>query len=116
MAIAFDESFVGGFFGFRRTYGAVARIEADSLATLKRDWVEALDRIGPWRESRGSKATSISFHFVVPPSIADATRSFIGEILISPCETPKEVFGLAVEAVVFHPDGSVSFESTLRAS
>jgi hypothetical protein len=116
MAVVFHEAFVGGFFGFRRTYGAVARVETDSAATLKRDWLEALDRVRQWRESRGAKATSISFYFVVPEPIADETRSFIGDVLIAPRETPKELVGIAVDAVVFDPDGGVHFDSTIRQS
>ncbi|HEV7281082.1 MAG TPA: hypothetical protein VGN57_12835 [Pirellulaceae bacterium] len=116
MAVTFGESFVGGLFGFRRTYGSLARIEADSVGSLKGDWLEALRRIGPWRESRGPKATSISFYFLVPESIADETRSFLGDVLFSPRKTPPELAGLVVEAVVFHPDGSVTLESTFRAS
>jgi hypothetical protein len=116
MAVTFDESFVGGLFGFRRTYGSLVRIEAASVGTLKGDWLEALRRIGPWRENRGSKAKSISFYFIVPEAIAGETRSFLGDVLFSPRKTAQELAGLVVEAVVFHPDGSVSFESTFRAS
>ena len=38
----FSESFVGGFFGFGRTYGAVARFECDCVAALEADWPAAL--------------------------------------------------------------------------
>lgn len=116
MAVVFTEAFVGGFFGFRRTYGAVARIETGSVGTLKRDWYEALEDVRQWRDSRGIKAASISFYFVVPESIADDTRCFIGDVLISPRETPKELVGLIVDAAVFDPDGGVAFETTIRPS
>ena len=116
MAVAFNESFVCGFFGLWRTYGAVARIETDSPGALKRDWLQSLDCIREWRNHRGSRATSITFFFVVPDSIADETRSFIGDILIAPRETPKELTGLMIDAVVSDPDGCVSFDSTIWPS
>lgn len=116
MTVVFHEAFVGGFFGFRRTYGAVARIETDSAASLKGDWLDALHRVGQWRESRGAKATSIGFYFVVPESIVDETRGFIGEVLVTPRELPKEIVGLAVDAVVFDPEGGVPFETKMRPS
>lgn len=115
MSVYFDESFVGGFFGFRRTYGAVARIETESPATLKRDWLDALAEVSRWRDERGAKATAVHFIFVVPVAIANETRSFVGEMLLAPLKLPTELAGLKiVDAAVFDPDGGLPFEATIR--
>jgi hypothetical protein len=65
--VHFSESFVGGFFGFRRTHGAVARFESGSAAELEADWPAALRDTAAWRSRRRERATALHLYVQVPP-------------------------------------------------
>lgn len=98
----FDESFVGGFFGFGRTYGAVARLECALTTDFEADWQEALRATAAWRVSRARRATALHIHFLVPPPLAwDAMAFAAARVVVPPAALPEELRGLALIVLVF---------------
>jgi hypothetical protein len=111
----FSESFVGGFFGFGRTYGAVARFECDSIEALERDWPEALRQTADWRRTRKQRATWLHLYFNVPSRLAWDAISFVGaRVLVPPASLAPEVRGLGLVIAVFGtPDMEQYLDATL---
>ena len=104
--LSFNEAFAWGFFGFRRTYGAIARFEYDSPEALETDWSEALRKTGEWRASRNHRATALHFHFVGPSALAWNAISFVAaRILVAPLKLAPELRGLNLEVAVFGTPG-----------
>ena len=98
----FNESFVGGFFGFRRTYGAVARFECATAAELEADWPAALRDAAAWRSRRGERATALHLYVQVAPAEAWGAAAFLaGRLLVPPAARPPELWGLHLEVAVF---------------
>jgi len=98
----FNESFAGGWFGFRRTYGAVARFECASLPELETDWVTALRDISAWRAKRGHRATSLDLYLLVEPVAVWPIITFLtSQLLVRPGLRPPEFQNLRVEIAVF---------------
>ncbi len=107
----FSESFVGGFFGFGRTYGAVARFACESASELEADWPAALEETAGWRSRRRDRATVLHLYFDSPPAQVWEVVAFItGQLLVPPAERPAELWGLALEVAVF---GSPDMEQYL---
>jgi hypothetical protein len=111
----FSESFVGGFFGFRRTYGAVARFQCDSVEGLEADWPGALRETARWRETREERATWLHFHMLVPPALAwDAILFVSAKLFVPPASLAQELRGLSVMIAVFGtPDMEQYLDATL---
>ena len=100
--VHFDESFVGGIFGIGRTYGAVARFEADSVETLEADWPTALQQTAEWRAHRQEKALCLHLYFIVPKPIVWQAIAFVSrKLLTSADRLPAEFACLRLEVVVF---------------
>ena len=107
----FSESFVGGFFGFGRTYGAVARFECASAAELETDWLTALRDAAAWRDRRGKRATALHLYLQVAPAVVWAAAAFLASrLLVPPAARPPELRGLRLEVAVF---GSPDMEQYL---
>lgn len=97
----FSESYVGGFFGFARTYGAVARFEVQSIESVESEWSEALRQIVQWRSRRGVSATTIQFDLQADPAVIDKVVEILKERLLIPRPAlAPELQGLLVEASV----------------
>jgi hypothetical protein len=107
--VHFDEPFAGGFFGFGRSYGCLARIELESPDGLDNDWATTLTHISDWRASRGAKAASITLHYIVPPSIASFIHRHLASHLLEN-GLPEPMIGLRVDVAVFDPDGGQSLD------
>jgi hypothetical protein len=107
--VHFDEPFAGGFFGFRRSYGCLARIELESPDCLDNDWATTLTHISNWRASRGAKAASITLHYIAPPSIASSIHRHLASHLLEN-GLPEPMVGLRVDVAVFDPDGGQSLD------
>jgi hypothetical protein len=100
--IHFSEDLVGGFFGFYRTYGAVARFEYDAIEVLEADWPTALTRTQQWRATRKDRATALHLYFEGPPALRwDAIAFVKSRVLVPPAALPAELQGLALEVAVF---------------
>lgn len=98
----FSESFVGGFIGFRRTYGALVRFESNSIEDLQADWASALLETSQWRIKRGSRAVSLTFYVVVEPLLVWPCAAFIGSnVLVTEDSRPPELRGLKLELAVW---------------
>jgi hypothetical protein len=98
----FSESFVGGFFGFGRTYGAVARFECAAAAELETDWPTALRETAAWRTRRGKQATALHLYLLVAPAAVWGAVAFLaGQLLVPPAARPPEILGLRLEVAVF---------------
>lgn len=98
----FDESFAGGFFGFGRTYGAVARLECESATDFEADWQEALRETAAWRAGREGRATNLHLHFLVPPPLAWGAMAFAAaRVVVPPAALPEELRGLGLIVLVF---------------
>ncbi len=104
--LTFNESFVGGFFGFRRTYGAAARLECESATDFEADWQQALRETAAWRTRREGRATALHVHLLVPPPLAwDAMAFAAARVVVPPASLPEELRGLALVVLVFgNPD------------
>jgi hypothetical protein len=111
----FSESFVGGFFGFGRTYGAVARFECSSVAALEADWPEALRETAAWPRNRKERATTLHLYFQIPSPLAWDAISFVGtRVLVPPASLAQEFRGLALVIAVFGaPDMEQYLDATL---
>jgi hypothetical protein len=111
----FSESFVGGFFGFGRTYGAVARFECDSVVTLEADWPAALRETAQLRATRKERATWLHLYFNVPSALASAAISFVSaKVFVPPANLPPEFRGLGLVIAVFGtPDMEQYLDATL---
>jgi len=99
--VQFSEVFVGGFFGWRRTYGAAARIETkpDDFET---DWQTVLHETAAWRVRRQLQATTLHLYFEVAPQAAWPTIAFVTErVLVHPATRPAELQNLRIEIAVF---------------
>jgi hypothetical protein len=98
----FDESFVGGFFGYGRTYGAVARFDCQSAADLEAQWPEALRATAAWRAGREGRAKALHLYFNVPPPLAwDVILFITARVVVPPSSLPEELRGLTLEVAVF---------------
>jgi hypothetical protein len=103
--VHFSEDFVGGFFGFRRTYGASARLECDSADALEADWPVALAATAKWRAGRKEKATSLHLFFEVPATrVWDAVAFVKGKVIVPPESLARELKGLYLRIYVLTPD------------
>jgi hypothetical protein len=101
----FSEDFVGGFFGFWRTYGAVARFNCATAADLEAEWPDALRQVAAWRSRRGERATVLHVYFEVPPAEVWPSVAFVtGRLLVPPDARPPEVRGLHLEVAAFAPE------------
>jgi hypothetical protein len=98
----FSESFVGGFFGIGRTYGAAARFECDSVRALEDDWPQALEKTAAWRSARKERATALHLYFEVPPALAwDTMASIAARLIVPPAALARELRGLGLIVAVF---------------
>lgn len=98
----FNESFSGGFFGFWRTYGAVARSECQSEGELETDWPAILRETAAWRLRRGERATSLHLFVQILPGAAWGAVDFLSrQLLVPPATRPLELQGLHLEVAVF---------------
>lgn len=103
--VNFSEDFVGGFFGFGRTYGASARFECDSTAALEADWPVALAATATWREGRKEKATSLHLFFEGPATwLWDAVAFVKARVIVPPDSQAREFKGLCLRVYVLTPD------------
>jgi hypothetical protein len=111
----FSEDFVGGFFGFGRTYGAVARFECDAALTLEADWPIALQKTAEWRNGRKERATALHLHLLVPSALAwDAITFIVPRVVVRPASLAPELRGLALVIAVFGtPDMELYLDLTL---
>jgi len=102
--VHFTEDFVGGFFGFGRTYGASARFVCDAAEALDADWPVALAAAAKWREGRKEKATSLHLFFQVPAARLWEVVSFVKEkVIVPPCLLAPELCGLYLRVYVLTP-------------
>jgi hypothetical protein len=98
----FNESFVGGFFGFYRTYGAVVRFECASVAELEADWPKALREVADWRSHRGERATVLHLYPQVQPDQVWSVVGFLTrQLLVPPATRSPELQHLRLEVAVF---------------
>jgi hypothetical protein len=98
----FNESFVGGFFGSGRTYGAVARLACETATDFEADWQEALRQTAAWRARRPGRATALHIHLLVPTSLAwDAMAFAAARVIVPPASLPEELRGLGLTVLVF---------------
>jgi len=103
--VHFSEDFVGGFFGFGRTYGASVRFECDSVAALEADWPAALAATASWRASRKDKATSLHLFFESTALwLWDAVSFVKANVIVSPGSLAQELHGLYLCVYVLTPD------------
>jgi hypothetical protein len=103
--VHFSEAFVGGFFGFGRTYGASARFECDSAEALEADWPVALLAAAKWRESRKEKATSLHLFFQVSAAwLWDAVAFVKAKVIVPPPMLAQELHGLYLRIYVLTPE------------
>jgi hypothetical protein len=103
--VHFSEDFVGGFFGFRRTYGASARFECDSGEALAAEWPEALAATAAWRARRKEKATSLHLFFQAPAGWLWEAIAFVkARVIVPPGSLAQELRGLYLRVYVFTPD------------
>ena len=103
--VHFSESYVGGFFGFGRTYGAVARFECDSPLQLEAEWPVALAETARWRAGRRKRATSLYLDF--QPSAAwvwDAVAFIKAKVIVPPTSLDQELRGLFLRVHVCTPE------------
>ena len=96
--VHFSEDFVGGFFGFGRTYGASARF--DSVEALEADWRVALAETAKWRANRGKKATALNLFFEVKPAQPWDAIAFVKARVLVPPEVAPELRGLFLRVYV----------------
>jgi hypothetical protein len=113
----FNESFVGGFFGFYRSYGAVARMQCESAAEFEADWQEALRQTAAWRATRVARATALHVQFLVPTPLAwDAMAFAAARAIMPPASLPEELRGLRLNVVVFAtPDIELFMDLVIHA-
>lgn len=103
--VYFSEPFIGGFFGFGRTYGAVVRIECDSIHSIETDWPNALREAANWRSSRNDRATVLHLYLQVPQSMVSDAMSFVADrIMVARELLPEELRGLCLEVNIFTPE------------
>jgi len=103
--VYFSEPFVGGFFGFGRTYGAVVRLECSSIAVLESDWPAALQQTNQWRQTRNDRASVLHLYLQVPKSAVPEAISFVADrILVAPTSMPEVFRGLCLEVNIFTPE------------
>jgi hypothetical protein len=103
--IHFSEDFVGGFFGFGRTYGASTRFECETAAALESDWPAALAATARWREERKEKATALHLFFQVPTTqLWDAIAFVKAKVLVPPESLAPALHGLYLRVYVLTPD------------
>jgi hypothetical protein len=103
--VHFSESYVGGFFGFGRTYGAVARFECASARTLETDWPAALEATAKWRAARKERATVLHLEVQVPaPQAREAMARAAAKVIVPPAALPPELRGLCLAVGVSTPD------------
>jgi hypothetical protein len=103
--IHFREDFVGGFFGFGRTYGASARFECDSAEALEADWPIALAATAKWRRGRKEKATSLHLFYQASATwLWDAVAFVKAKVIVPPGLLAQELQGLYLRVYVFTPE------------
>src|SRR5262249_36107031 len=101
----FSESYVGGFFGFGRTYGAVARFEGDSIKTLEDDWPTARAETAKWRAYRKERATVLHLDFQVSAALVWETMAFVAaKVMVPPSQQAEEFHGLGLQVGIYTPD------------
>lgn len=103
--VIFTEPFVGGFFGFGRTYGAVARFECTSAEALEIDWPIALLETAKWRAVRNHRATVLHLYFQVPAAVVPAALAFVAaKVMMPPALLAESLRGLCLEVNIFTPE------------
>jgi hypothetical protein len=103
--VRFSEDFVGGFFGFGRTYGASARFECESAEALDADWPVALAATAKWREGRKERATALHLFFQVPADWLWEAVAFVkAKVITPPSSLAPELCGLYLRVYVFTPE------------
>jgi len=113
--VHFGEAFVGGWFGFGRTYGAVARFEYDAMPTLTGDWPTALCQVKEWRTARRERATALHLFFVGPAALAGDAIAFVAANVVVPADRlALELRGLRLEVGVFSSDGGQYLDVSLH--
>jgi hypothetical protein len=101
----FSESYAGGFFGFGRTYGAVARFVCDSPRNLALEWPAALAETARWRAGRKERATALHLDFQAQPEWVWEAVEFVKEKLMTPpASLAPELRGLMLCVHVYTPD------------
>jgi hypothetical protein len=103
--VHFSESYAGGFFGFGRTYGAVARFVCESRMELEAEWPIALAETARWRAGRRERATSLHLDFEASAAwIWDAVEFVKARMIVTPASLAQELRGLFLRVHVFTPD------------
>ena len=103
--VHFSESYAGGFFGFGRTYGAVARFVCDSPLQLEAEWPVALAETARWRAGRKGRATSLHLDFQAPVAwVWDAVEFVKAKVMVPPASLAQELRGLFLLVHVFTPE------------
>ena len=103
--VHFSESYVGGFFGFGRTYGAVARFVCDSPRQVELDWPFALAEAARWRAIRRERATSLHLDIQAPTAwVWEAVEFVKANVIVPPASLAQELRGLFLRIHVFSPD------------
>jgi len=103
--VRFSEDFVGGFFGFGRTYGGSVRFECDSAQALEAEWPDALAATASWREGRKEKATTLHLFVQVPLTwLWDAVAFIKANVIVPPDALARELHGLYVRIYIFTPE------------
>jgi hypothetical protein len=104
--VHFSEDFVGGFFGFGRTYGASARFECAAVEAVRAEWPAALDATAKWRAARKQKATALHLFFQAPETWLWEAVAFVkATVIVPPGSLPEELRGLFLRVYVFTPEG-----------
>jgi hypothetical protein len=103
--VHFSESYVGGFFGFGRTYGAVARFDCASPLQLEAEWPSALAKTARWRADRKERATSLYLAFQPSPAcVWDATAFIKANVILPPASLAPELRGRFLRVHVCTPE------------
>jgi hypothetical protein len=103
--VTFIESYAGGFFGFGRTYGAVARFVCDSPRGLATEWPTALAETARWRARRKERATALHLDFQAQPGWVWEAVKFVKEkVMTPPPSLAPELRGLMLCVHVYTPD------------
>lgn len=101
----FSESYAGGWFGFGRTYGAVARFSSDPVVNLDAEWPEALAATAQWRARRKERATALHLDFEIPRNHVWEAIAFVKAKLLVPADDLcPELRGLLLNVHVYTAD------------
>jgi len=103
--LTFRSPYAGGFFGFGRTYGAVARFVCDSPLDLEAEWPVALAETARWRAGRRERATSLHLDFQAPAAwVWEAVEFVKAKVIVPSTLLPQELRGIFLRVHVFTPE------------